>query len=133
MSALPLTKPENISNLLHMDEEYAAPAIVADNVLQKDWNAEHERSFKDPEGFWARLSAPVRVDPAVDQGSRLGRRASQVVHSGPRPTSPSMRSTAMPTPSAAIAPPSSGWAKTARSASSPTASSTARSAASPTA
>lgn len=53
MSALPLTKPENISNLLHMDEEYAAPAIVADNVLQKDWNAERERSFKDPEGFWA--------------------------------------------------------------------------------
>src|SRR6202142_3076830 len=52
MSALPLTKPENISNLLTMDQEYAAPAIVADNVLEKNWNAERERSFKDPEGFW---------------------------------------------------------------------------------
>ena len=53
MSALPLTKPENISNLLNLDQEYAAPAIVADNVLQKDWNAESERSFRDPEVFWA--------------------------------------------------------------------------------
>src|ERR1039458_7105501 len=53
MSALPLTKPENISNLLTLDQEYPAPAIVAGNVLQKDWNAERERSFKDPEGFWA--------------------------------------------------------------------------------
>src|SRR6202142_3921590 len=52
MSALPLTKPENISNLLHMDQEYAEPAIVAGNVLQKNWNAERERSFSDPEGFW---------------------------------------------------------------------------------
>jgi acetyl-CoA synthetase len=53
MSARPLTKPENISNLLTLDQEYPAPAIVADNVLQKNWNAERERSFKDPEGFWA--------------------------------------------------------------------------------
>ena len=52
MSALPLTKPENISNLLNLDQEYAAPAIVADNVLQKDWNADREYSFQDPEGFW---------------------------------------------------------------------------------
>src|SRR5579864_2788625 len=44
MSALPLTKPENISNLLTMDQEYAAPAIVADNVLEKNWNAERDRS-----------------------------------------------------------------------------------------
>jgi len=53
MSALPLTKPENISNLLTLDQEYAAPAIVADHVLQKNWHAECERSLKDPEGFWA--------------------------------------------------------------------------------
>ncbi len=52
MSALPLAKPENISNLLNLDQEYAAPAIVADNVIQKDWNAERERSFKDPAQFW---------------------------------------------------------------------------------
>ncbi len=52
MSVLPLAKPENISNLLHMDQEYAVPAIVADNVLQKNWNGERDRSFNDPEGFW---------------------------------------------------------------------------------
>ena len=33
MSALPLSKAENISNLLHMDDEYPAPPIVAANVL----------------------------------------------------------------------------------------------------
>ena len=53
MSALPLTKPENISNLLTLDQEYSAPAIVADNVLQKNWSAECKRSLNDPEGFWA--------------------------------------------------------------------------------
>jgi len=53
MSALPLTKPENISNLLTLDQEYAAPAIVADNVLKKNWQADCEYSLKDPEGFWA--------------------------------------------------------------------------------
>src|SRR5579863_10768093 len=52
MSALPVSKPENISNLLHMDKEYAAPAVVAENVLQKDWGAERGRSSQDPEGFW---------------------------------------------------------------------------------
>ena len=53
MSALPLSKPENICNLLNMDEEYAAPAVVAQNVLQKNWGAECDRSRRDPEGFWA--------------------------------------------------------------------------------
>ncbi len=53
MSALPLSKLENISNLLTMDQEYAAPAIVADNVLQKNWNEERERALEDPEKFWA--------------------------------------------------------------------------------
>src|SRR5271165_720042 len=53
MSALPIPKTENISNLLNMDQEYAAPAIVANNVLQKDWLGECDRSLKDPEKFWA--------------------------------------------------------------------------------
>lgn len=53
MSALTVAKPENISNLLAMDEEYAAPEIVAHNVIQKDWLGECERSRKDPENFWA--------------------------------------------------------------------------------
>jgi acetyl-CoA synthetase len=53
MSALPLTKPENISNLLAMDQEYAAPAIVARNVLQKNWAAERNRALQDPETFWS--------------------------------------------------------------------------------
>jgi hypothetical protein len=60
MSALPLTKPENISNLLHMDQEYAAPAIVADNVLQKNWNDERDRSFQNPEGFWGEYARKFR-------------------------------------------------------------------------
>ena len=53
MSSLPLTKPENISNLLNMDQEYAAPSIVAHSVLQKNWKGAREHALKDPEGFWA--------------------------------------------------------------------------------
>jgi acetyl-CoA synthetase len=53
MSALPISKPENISNLLNMDQEYAAPPIVANNVLQKNWNEERERALEEPEAFWA--------------------------------------------------------------------------------
>jgi acetyl-CoA synthetase len=52
MSALVSAKPENISNLLAMDEEYAAPDVVARNVIQKDWLGECARARKDPEGFW---------------------------------------------------------------------------------
>jgi len=52
MSALPTAKPENISNLLNMDQEYAAPPIVARSVLQRNWDAAREQSLKDPEGFW---------------------------------------------------------------------------------
>jgi acetyl-CoA synthetase len=46
-------KPENISNLLTMDQEYPAPQIVASNVIQKNWLTECDRALKDPEGFWA--------------------------------------------------------------------------------
>jgi hypothetical protein len=53
MSALPLSKQENISNLLNLDQEYAAPSIVASNVLQKNWNAARQHALNDPEGFWS--------------------------------------------------------------------------------
>src|SRR5579862_7648099 len=56
MSALSISKPENISNLLNMDEEYTAPAVVARNVLQRDWNGACARALKDPEGFWAQYA-----------------------------------------------------------------------------
>ncbi|MGA3211760.1 MAG: AMP-binding protein [Terriglobales bacterium] len=41
-----------ISNLLAMDEEYAAPQIVAQNCNLQNFKAEYQRSIKDPEGFW---------------------------------------------------------------------------------
>jgi acetyl-CoA synthetase len=41
-----------ISNLLAIDEEYAAPPIVAQNCRQQNFAAEYKRSIKDPEGFW---------------------------------------------------------------------------------
>jgi len=47
-----MPKPENISNLLALDEEYPAPHIVARNTLQKDWLGECARARQDPEGFW---------------------------------------------------------------------------------
>ena len=52
MSAQTVAKPENISNLLALDEEYPAPEIVARNVIQKDWLGECGRARKDPEAFW---------------------------------------------------------------------------------
>ena len=55
MSALTAAKPENISNLLAMDEEYPAPVIVASNVRQKDWLGECARALKDPGGFLGRV------------------------------------------------------------------------------
>jgi len=56
MSALPLIKPENISNLLNMDQEYSAPSIVARNVLQKNWRAACEWARKDPQEFWGQYA-----------------------------------------------------------------------------
>jgi len=46
------TTPTNISNLLSVEEEYPAPQIVVDQVQNKNWKADNERSLKDPEGFW---------------------------------------------------------------------------------
>ncbi|MFY9645925.1 MAG: acetyl-coenzyme A synthetase N-terminal domain-containing protein [Terriglobales bacterium] len=52
MSAHTTPKTEDISNLLVMDQEYAAPAIVTRDILQKDWAGECARATKDPERFW---------------------------------------------------------------------------------
>ncbi len=57
MSVLTVEKSENISNLLALDEEYPAPAIVAGNAIQQDWRGECARSLKDPEAFWADYAA----------------------------------------------------------------------------
>ncbi len=43
---------ENITNLLTMTEEYAAPACVVEQARQKDWAGEYKRSIEDPEKFW---------------------------------------------------------------------------------
>jgi Acetyl-coenzyme A synthetase N-terminus len=115
MSALPLSKPENISNLLNLDEEYAAPAIVADNVLQKDWNAEREHALKDPESFWGDYARRFEWSQPWNKVLEW-----DGVH----------HQWFTPTPSSAIAPRSSGWARTAPNASLPTASFIAWSAAS---
>jgi len=53
MSVLSVEKRENISNLLALDGEYAAPSIVASNVIQKNWLRECARAQKYPEVFWA--------------------------------------------------------------------------------
>jgi acetyl-CoA synthetase len=45
--------PSNISNLLSVEPEYPAPKIVVDQVQNKNWAADYERSVNDPEGFWA--------------------------------------------------------------------------------
>ena len=42
----------NISNLLSVEQEYASPAVVADNCRQKDPAAQQRRSLEDPENFW---------------------------------------------------------------------------------
>jgi acetyl-CoA synthetase len=52
MSSARNTQAENISNLLAIDEEYAAPQIVVDSAIQKDFEREYRRSVEDPQGFW---------------------------------------------------------------------------------
>ena len=42
----------NISNLLSVEQEYASPAVVADNCRQKDPAAQQRRSLEDSENFW---------------------------------------------------------------------------------
>jgi acetyl-CoA synthetase len=53
MSVLSVEKPENICNLLALDQEYAVPEIVSRNALQKNWKGECARALKYPEVFWA--------------------------------------------------------------------------------
>jgi acetyl-CoA synthetase len=57
MSALTTPKTEDISNLLVMDQEYPAPAIVTRNVIEKDWQGECARALKDPDRFWGDYAA----------------------------------------------------------------------------
>ncbi len=57
MSALTIAKPENISNLLVINDEYAAPKIVVRDAVQKDWAGECARAAKDPEKFWAEYAS----------------------------------------------------------------------------
>lgn len=42
----------SISNLLSVEQEYASPAVVADNCRQKDPAAQQRRSLEDSENFW---------------------------------------------------------------------------------
>src|SRR5437879_3478472 len=52
MSSPVRESPQNISNLLAIDEEYASPAIIAQTCRQKNWAEEHRRSIEDPQAFW---------------------------------------------------------------------------------
>ena len=48
----PAVTDQKISNLLAIDEEYAAPAIVASNCRQQKFAEDYQRSIEDPEAFW---------------------------------------------------------------------------------
>ena len=52
MSTLKDLNHAGISNLLAIDEEYAAPKCVSENCLQRDFAGECKRSLQDPEEFW---------------------------------------------------------------------------------
>jgi acetyl-CoA synthetase len=52
MSSPTKTPVENIGTYLTIDEEYAAPSIVANNAILKDFKPEYERSIKDNDKFW---------------------------------------------------------------------------------
>ena len=52
MSTVKEVNHSGISNLLAIEEEYAAPKCVADRCLQQDWAGERKRSIQDPEEFW---------------------------------------------------------------------------------
>ncbi len=48
----PAVTDQKISNLLAIDEEYAAPSIVASNCRQQKFAEDYQRSIQDPEAFW---------------------------------------------------------------------------------
>ena len=80
MSVLTAAKPENISSLLAMDDEYPAPEIVASNVIQKDWLGECARAQKDTEAFWGDYAARFCVVAQMGSRAGVGRRSSSLVH-----------------------------------------------------
>jgi hypothetical protein len=50
---------------------YAVPAVVADKVLQNNWNGERERSFKNSEGFG---KTTLAASSGPDRGARFSNR-----------------------------------------------------------
>ena len=48
----PAVADNAISNLLAEDHEYAPPAIVVKDALQKNWQQECARALADPDAFW---------------------------------------------------------------------------------
>jgi acetyl-CoA synthetase len=52
MSSPAVPTDQKISNLLTVDEEYPAPAIVAANCRQQRFAEDYQRSVQDPEAFW---------------------------------------------------------------------------------
>ena len=52
MSSPAVPTDQKISNLLAIDEEYPAPAIVAANCRQQRFAEDYTRSVQDPEAFW---------------------------------------------------------------------------------
>ena len=58
--------------------EEAAPAIVKDQALVKDWPAEREHFQRDPDALGGG-GARLHLEQAVGQGFRMGWHSSQVV------------------------------------------------------
>ena len=56
MSTPSKTPNANIGTYLTVDEQYAPPAIVKDQAVLKDWNAEYHRSVADPDYFWGEFA-----------------------------------------------------------------------------
>jgi acetyl-CoA synthetase len=52
MSSASHVPKENISNLSAVEQDYPAPTIVVESALQKDFEREYQRSIEDPAGFW---------------------------------------------------------------------------------
>ena len=113
-------------------EQYPAPEIVKEQALLKNWPAERDRFQRDPDAFWAEAAKQFVWSKPWDKVFEwdgihhqwfTGARTNITINALDRHANSR-------TP---IAPPSSGWARTAPSASSPIASSIAMSAALPTA
>jgi acetyl-CoA synthetase len=53
----PTQAPPNIGHFLAVDYEYAAPRVVAEDAILKDFKAEYERSIRDNDAFWAEIAS----------------------------------------------------------------------------